>query len=139
MGNIYFVNKDEDDDCHENHHHQKKPAIKKPPKQVPPKNNNQKDNDKDKKDECKDCKNEHDKNCKGCICNIINNFVEKQVFFRTKSGDILEGTVKAFDEDNCCVTIESQEMMSPNQPQEITIISCQDIESITYATSDTTI
>ncbi len=83
------------------------------------------------KDHC-DCKKDHKSKCKGCICQIIKDFIGKEVFIRTESGDVIDGTILDFDKKTCCVKILSPEMLSPMEPAEKTIISCKDIESITF-------
>ncbi|WP_010283317.1 hypothetical protein [Bacillus timonensis] len=123
------------DDKEEKKENQKKNTNQQNKKEENQKNNFQKNNsqkDAYKKDDCKECKKDRGTECKGCICTIIKNFKGKEVFIRTKSGDVLEGTVKELYENNCCITIVSPEMMSPYEPKEVTIISCKDIESLTY-------
>ncbi|RLL46924.1 hypothetical protein D8M04_06925 [Oceanobacillus piezotolerans] len=82
---------------------------------------------------CSECNKEHKSECKGCICNVIKDFINKEFFIRTKSSDVIVGTIIEFDKKNCCVKILSPETLSPKEPAEITIISCKDIESITFA------
>lgn len=98
------------------------------------------DFDKKFKEKCfkeeKEDKKKKDKDCKGCICNIIKKFKNDQVIIRTKSGDVIEGEIVDFDKKTCCVKILQAEMMSPMMPAILTIISCEDIESISIELLD---
>ncbi|WP_053365007.1 hypothetical protein [Bacillus sp. FJAT-27245] len=82
--------------------------------------------------ECKD-----DCHCKGnkhCICFVICELENKKkpFRFRTKTGDEIIGTIKCFDKCTGCVVIVQPGMKSPKLPPVAVIISCRDIESISF-------
>lgn len=76
--------------------------------------------------------NHHD----NCICKIINTFIksEKPISIRTNSGDEIIGEIICFDPCANCVTILQPEMISPKLPAIGSVISCTDIESISFET-----
>ncbi|WP_316570807.1 hypothetical protein [Neobacillus sp. YIM B06451] len=83
-------------------------------------------------DECEDdC---HCKDNKHCICLILCELENKKktLRFRTKSGDEIIGTIKCFDKCTGCVVIIQPGMKSPKLPPVAVIISCRDIESISF-------
>ncbi|WP_071459570.1 hypothetical protein [Bacillus massilinigeriensis] len=95
-------------------------------------------------DDCdKDChrhegqhcdKNCHYKNSGNCICRILPDLVKahKTLRLRTKTADEIIGTIKCFDKCTGCIIIIQPEMKSPKLPAVAVIISCGDIESISF-------
>jgi hypothetical protein len=115
-----------DHDCHEKgHHHHEHDCHEK--------------NHHDHNHECHgkddswrdDC---HCKHTKNCICIILSKLEKshKLFNFKTKSGDDFTGFIKCFDKCTGCVIIIQPEMKSPKLPAIATIISCSDIESISF-------
>ncbi|OCA83031.1 hypothetical protein A8F94_17960 [Bacillus sp. FJAT-27225] len=86
----------------------------------------------EKDDICsEDC---HCKHLNNCVCIILKKLekTHKTFIFRTKSGDEITGMIKCFDKCTGCVIIIQPEMISPKLPAVATIISCTDIESISF-------
>ena len=70
-----------------------------------------------------------------CICFILCKLAKdkNKVFrFRTKSGDEIIGNIECFDRCTGCVVILQPEVISPKLPAMATILSCSDIESISF-------
>ncbi|WP_059172373.1 hypothetical protein [Bacillus sp. FJAT-27445] len=85
-----------------------------------------------KDDDCEeDC---HCKERKNCICSVLCELEKKKKTFRfrTKTGDEIIGTIKCFDKCSGCLVIVQPGMKSPKLPPLAVIISCFDIESISF-------
>jgi small nuclear ribonucleoprotein (snRNP)-like protein len=80
---------------------------------------------KDLKNSLKDKKNH-------CFCVVSKKYEGKDVSIRTKSGDSIMGVIKEVDDHSGIVTFLQPSTNSPYEPEVITIIHCNDIESITF-------
>ncbi|CEG25512.1 hypothetical protein [Bacillus sp. B-jedd] len=92
--------------------------------------------DKHKKKDCND--NCFCKDHKSCICSILGCLEKshKPFRFRTKTGDDIIAMIKCFDKCTGCVVLIQPEMNSPKLPAVAVIISCLDIESISFEIDD---
>lgn len=103
--------------------HEKKKNIKK-----------HKKDDHDKKTDCGCGKKEnHSCACHGCICRLLRKAgTGTMIRLVTDSGDIIEGKFLGFTSEDCCITVEVNEIISPPIPCEIVFVDCEKIESLVF-------
>ena len=69
------------------------------------------------------------RNCKNdCLCRLLKNFRGQDVTIRTRSGEIIMGTLEEVTKD-CCVEIIEPGMITPFMNERLVVIRCKDIES----------
>ncbi|WP_160726193.1 hypothetical protein [Bacillus sp. USDA818B3_A] len=71
-----------------------------------------------------------------CLCDLLKDFKGNEVTVRTKSGDMITGTLQKVKKG--CVKILEPAMMTPFVNARLTVVRCKDIESFSVDLLDTT-
>lgn len=72
------------------------------------------------------------------LCRRLRRFIGQEVTLRTRSGDVIQGTLRRVTFDGLVSVLESA-MVSPFMEAVVTVISCEDIESFSFSPTTTTL